>query len=80
MPKRVLQGVVVSDKNAKTVVVKVERRFTHPVMGKTVRRSKKYHAHAETGGFKVGDVVRIRECRPISKLKSWEVVGHAGKE
>ena len=80
MPKRVLQGVVVSDKNAKTVVVKVERRFTHPVMGKTVRRSKKYHAHAETGAFKVGDIVRIQECRPISRLKSWEVVGHAGKE
>ena len=80
MPKRVLQGVVVSDKNAKTVVVKVERRFTHPVMGKTVRRSKKYHAHVETGAFKVGDVVRIQECRPISKLKSWEVVGRAGKE
>ena len=80
MPKRVLQGVVVSDRNAKTVVVKVERRFTHPVMGKTVRRSKKYHAHVETGAFKVGDIVRIQECRPISKLKSWEVVGHAGKE
>lgn len=80
MPKRVLQGVVVSDKNAKTVVVKVERRFTHPVMGKTVRRSKKYHAHDESGAFKVGDVVRIRECRPISKLKSWEVVGRAGEE
>jgi small subunit ribosomal protein S17 len=80
MPKRVLQGVVVSDKQAKTVVVKVERRFTHPVMGKTVRRSKKYHAHTETGGFKVGDVVRIQECRPLSKLKSWEVVGRAGKE
>jgi small subunit ribosomal protein S17 len=80
MPKRVLQGVVVSDKNAKTVVVKVERRFTHPVMGKTVRRSKKYHAHDETGGFKVGDMVRIRECKPISKLKSWEVVGLAGRE
>jgi small subunit ribosomal protein S17 len=80
MPKRVLQGVVVSDKNVKTVVVKVERRFTHPVMGKTVRRSKKYHAHDETGGFKVGDVVRIRECKPISKLKSWEVVGLAGRE
>jgi small subunit ribosomal protein S17 len=79
MPKRVLQGTVVSDKNAKTVVVKVERRFTHPVMGKTVRRSKKYHAHVETGDFKVGDVVRIQECRPISKLKSWEVVGLAGK-
>jgi small subunit ribosomal protein S17 len=80
MPKRVLQGVVVSDKNAKTVVVKVERRFTHPVMGKTVRRSKKYHAHDESGAFKVGDIVRIRECRPLSKLKSWEVVGRAGEE
>jgi small subunit ribosomal protein S17 len=80
MPKRVLQGVVVSDKNPKTVVVKVERRFTHPVMGKTVRRSKKYHAHTETSEFKVGDVVRIQECRPISKQKSWEVVGRAGKE
>ena len=60
MPKRVLQGVVVSDKNAKTVVVKVERRFTHPVMGKTVRRSKKYHAHDEKGEFKTGDIVRIQ--------------------
>ncbi len=72
MPKRVLQGVVVSDKNEKTVVVKVERRFIHPVMGKTVRRSKKYHAHDEKGEFKAGDIVRIRECRPISKLKCWE--------
>ena len=80
MPKRILQGVVVSDKNAKTVVVKVERRFTHPMMGKTVRRSKKYHAHDEAGEFKVGDIVRIRECRPISKLKSWEVVGREGTE
>jgi small subunit ribosomal protein S17 len=71
MPKRVLQGVVVSDKNAKTVVVNVERRFTHPI-GKTVRRTKKYHAHDEKGEFKVGDLVRIRECRPISKLKRWE--------
>ena len=78
MPKRVLQGVVVSDKNAKTVVVKVERRFTHPVMGKTVRRSKKYHAHDETKQFKVGDVVRIRECRPISKLKTWEAFERVG--
>ena len=74
MPKRVLQGVVVSDKNAKTVVVKVERRFTHPVIGKTIRRSKKYHAHNENTEIKEGDVVRIRECRPLSKLKSWEVV------
>jgi len=72
MPKRVLQGVVVSDKNNKTVVVKVERRFIHPVMGKTVRRSKKYHAHDEKGEFKAGDIVRIRECRPLSKLKTWE--------
>ena len=79
MPKRVLQGVVVSDKNKKTVVVNVERRFTHPVMGKTVRRSKKYHAHDETGAFKAGDVVRIRECKPISKLKRWEVVERVGK-
>ena len=74
MPKRVLQGVVVSDKNEKTVVVKVERRFVHPVLGKIVRRSKKYHAHDENGVVKLGDVVRIRECPPISKLKSWEVV------
>ena len=80
MPKRVLQGVVVSDKNAKTVVVKVERRFTHPMLGKTVRRSKKYHAHDEAGQFKVGDLVRIRECRPISKQKSWEVLGRVGEE
>lgn len=79
MPKRILQGTVVSDKNAKTVVVQVERRFLHPLMGKTVRRSKKYHAHDEKGDSKVGDVVRIQECRPLSKLKSWEVVGRVGK-
>ena len=74
MPKRILQGTVVSDKNTKTVVVKVERRFIHPVMGKTVRRSKKYHAHDEKGEFKIGDVVRIQECAPISKNKRWELV------
>ena len=74
MPKRVLQGVVVSDKNAKTVVVEVERRFIHPVMGKTVRRSKKYHAHDENKTAKVGDIVRIRECKPVSKLKRWEIL------
>ena len=74
MPKRVLQGVVVSDKNAKTVVVEVERRFIHPVMGKTVRRSKKYHAHDEKNEFSVGDMVWIEERRPISKLKCWEVI------
>jgi small subunit ribosomal protein S17 len=74
MPKRILQGVVVSDKQDKTVVVRVERRFTHPVMKKTVRRSKKYHAHDETNEFSVGDIVWIEERRPISKLKHWEVV------
>ena len=74
MPKRILQGTVVSDKNQKTVVVKVERRFIHPVMGKTVRRSKKYHAHDEKNEFSVGDQVRIEEHRPISKLKRWTVI------
>ncbi len=75
MPKRVLQGVVVSDKNAKTVVVEVERRYTHPLLKKTVRRSKKYHAHDEANVFKVGDLVSIEETRPISKNKRWIVVG-----
>jgi len=74
MPKRVLQGTVVSDKNDKTVVVLVERRFTHPVLKKTVRLSKRYHAHDETNAVKVGDRVQIQECRPVSKLKKWEVV------
>ena len=74
MPKRVLQGTVVSDKQAKTVVVRVERTFLHPLLRKTVRRSKKYHAHDETGANKVGDKVFIRECTPKSKLKRWEVV------
>lgn len=74
MPKRILQGVVVSDKQDKTVVVKVERRFTHPLFKKTVRRSKHYHAHDESNSVKVGDTVNIQESRPISKLKSWVVV------
>lgn len=74
MPKRVLQGVVVSDKNAKTVVVEVERRYTHPLLRKTVRRTKKYHAHDENKAFKVGDQVSIVESAPISKLKRWVVV------
>jgi small subunit ribosomal protein S17 len=79
MPKRILQGVVVSDKNDKTVVVKVERRFTHPVMKKTVRMTKKYHAHDESNACKEGDIVRIEECPPISKNKKWVVlVGAAG--
>jgi small subunit ribosomal protein S17 len=74
MPKRVLQGVVVSDKNNKTVVVEVERRFTHPLLKKTVRRSKKYHAHDEENAFKIGDKVWIEESRPISKNKRWVVL------
>lgn len=73
MPKRVLQGVVVSDKNNKTVVVEVERRFTHPLLKKTVRRSKKYHAHDEANAAKVGDRVWIEECPPISRQKRWVV-------
>jgi small subunit ribosomal protein S17 len=74
MPKRILQGVVVSDAMDKTVVVRVERRVMHPVYKKFIRRSKKYSAHDETNSVKVGDVVRIQECRPISKNKSWTVV------
>ncbi len=76
MPRRVLQGVVVSDKGAKTIVVKVERRVMHPLYKKIIRRSKRYHAHDEANELKVGDTVRIRECRPISKLKRWEVVSN----
>ena len=71
MPKRVLQGVVVSDKNAKTIVVQVERRLTHPVLRKTVRRTTKFHAHDENNTAKVGDIVRIQECRPVSRNKRW---------
>jgi small subunit ribosomal protein S17 len=71
MPKRILQGTVVSDKQEKTIVVKVERRFTHPLLKKTVRRSKNYHAHDENKAFKVGDTVSIEETKPISKLKRW---------
>jgi len=74
MPKRTLQGVVVSDKQDKTVVVRVERRFTHPVMKKTVRRSNKFHAHDENNEYSVGDIVWIQEHRPISRLKRWLVV------
>ena len=79
MPKRILQGVVVSDKQEKTVVVKVERRFTHPLFRKTVRRTKNYHAHVEGGAPKVGDTVTIEETAPISKLKRWRVVENAPK-
>jgi small subunit ribosomal protein S17 len=76
MPKRILQGVVVSDKSEKTVVVKVERRFAHPQLQKTVRRSKKYKAHDETNQFKTGDVVSIEESAPISKDKRWVVLNN----
>ena len=81
MPKRILEGVVVSDKGDKTVVVKVERTLLHPVLKKTVRLSKKYHAHDETNAFKgkVGDNVRIRKGRPLSKTKSWEVLVETAK-
>ncbi len=74
MPKRILQGTVVSDKGDKTVVVKVERAYLHPLFKKTIRRTKKYHAHDEKNAHKVGDQVRIIECPPKSKLKRWEVV------
>ncbi|VAV88710.1 SSU ribosomal protein S17p (S11e) [hydrothermal vent metagenome] len=74
MPKRILQGLVVSDKNDKTIVVNVERRFTHPVMKKTIRRTKKYHAHDAANTAKEGDIVRIQECKPISKNKTWALL------
>jgi small subunit ribosomal protein S17 len=77
MPKRILTGTVVSDKNAQTITVSVERRVTHPVMKKTVRSTKKYRAHDENNTFKVGDSVRIQECAPKSKSKRWEVVNQA---
>ena len=82
MPKRILQGIVVSDKNDKTIVVKVERRLRHPVLKKTVRLSKKYHAHDDKNEARTGDIVRIEETRPLSKLKRWTLVekvaaGHA---
>ena len=74
MPKRILQGVVVSDKMDKTVVVQVERRVMHPVYKKYIKSSKKYHAHDENNSCKIGDVVRICECRPYSKTVTWEVL------
>ena len=80
MPKRILQGTVISDKADKTVVVSVERVFTHPKFGKVMRSSKKYHAHDEQNQYKIGDVVRIEETRPLSKLKSWVVLGTAGQQ
>ncbi len=73
MPKRILIGSVTSDKTDKTVTVKVERKVKHPLYGKIIRRSKKYHAHDEKNEFAVGDVVRIEETKPISKTKTWIV-------
>ncbi|GAA4820781.1 hypothetical protein GCM10023232_17380 [Sphingosinicella ginsenosidimutans] len=75
MPKRVLTGTVVSDKTDKTVVVRVERRVKHPLYGKIIKLSKKYHAHDEGNEYKQGETVRIEETRPISKLKTWAVLG-----
>ena len=74
MPKRILEGVVVSDKMDKTIVVKVERRVQHPIYKKFIRRSKKYHAHDEKNEFSIGDIVWLEEHRPVSKLKRWAVV------
>lgn len=74
MPKRILQGTVTSNQNAQTVTVLVERRFKHPLLAKTVRKSKKYRAHDENNQFNVGDTVRIQECAPKSKTKRWEVI------
>ena len=75
MPKRVLQGVVVSNANDKTAVVRIERRVAHPMYGKVVRQSKKYHAHDEDNACQVGETVRIEECVPISRKKRWRVIG-----
>jgi len=78
MPKRVLTGTIVSDKGDKTIVVRVERRVKHPLYGKIIRLSKKYHAHDEGNAFKLGEQVRIEECAPVSKLKSWIVLDRVG--
>jgi len=78
MPRRVMQGVVVSDKADQTIVAKVERRVMHPLYKKFIRRSKRYLAHDESNAAKVGDLVRIRECRPISKRKCWEIMTESG--
>lgn len=74
MPKRILTGVVTSNQNKQTVTVSVERRFTHPVLKKTIRKSKKYRAHDEKNAYNVGDQVRIVECAPRSKTKRWEIL------
>ena len=78
MPKRVLTGTVVSEKGDKTVVVRVERRVKHPLYGKIIKLSKKYHAHDAANEFRAGEIVRIEECAPVSKLKTWKVVDRIG--
>jgi small subunit ribosomal protein S17 len=80
MPKRVLLGTVLTDASDKTVRVRVNRRFKHPLYKKYIVRSKNYLAHDETNEYRVGDQVRIQECRPLSKRKTWEVVGKSGDE
>ena len=80
MPKRIMAGPVVSDKTDKTVTVLIERKVKHPLYGKIIRRSKKYHAHDENNEFSTGDLVRIEECAPYSKTKTWKMIGRAGKE
>ena len=74
MPKRILQGTVVSDANEKTIVVNVDRRVRHPLYKKTITRSSKFHAHDENNTFKIGDKVKIIECKPMSKKKTWTVI------
>ncbi len=79
MPRRVMEGVVVSTNQDKTAIVRVERRFLHPLLKKTVRRSKRYHAHDEANSAEVGQTIQIRECAPKSKLKRWEIVSAHGE-
>ena len=74
MPKRIMQGVVVSDKMEKTIVVNVERKFPHSLYKKFIKRSKRYHVHDKDSQFKMGDIDKIQECRPLSKSKRWEVI------
>ena len=80
MPKRIMQGVVVSDKMEKTIVVNVERKFPHPLYKKYIKRSKRYHVHDKENQFKIGDIVNIQECRPLSKSKRWEVISASNQK
>ena len=80
MPKRIMQGVVVSDKMEKTIVVNVERKFPLPLYKKYIKRSKRYHVHDKENQFKNGDIVNIQECRPLSKSKRWEVISASNQK